>query len=529
MTLRTRIVHVALLSLLCLSTTVRSARADDPDPHFENVQSALAAWDLDTAKREATAVAESPQRDVANGVIAVYEGRYAEAESLLAGALAGGALPGGGPTDEARHYLTLARGSTKALADAITLTSDDGTVVAVFASEKDALIAPYLFDAMTTARKALGDDLGVWPSHAVRFEFLDDPLKLAMVTPLSADNIRTTGTVGVTKYRRIMMVSPRIMLFGYGWLDTAVHEYVHYLVTLRTKNNAPVWLQEGLAKLLETRWRREQPESLSGPMAYRLHKAIVEDELVTLEAMYPSVAMLPSQELAALAYAEVQTMLELLRERRGAPGLALLLDRVAAGDDAKDALATAWGDDFAAFMHEWKRVTRKRTARGEDGPLAKREFKEDDGPPPEALGDIFSHLGGGKARQHARLGTLLQQRDHDAAASMQYEKARAADARARKDPLLSRRLGHLYSTLGAFDRAAPLLDIAAAAEPDDANLAAAQGRAKLRTGDHDGAREALGRALRVNPFIPSLHCDLAQLAPDEASRLRETAHCKPGH
>ena len=36
-----------------------------------------------------------------------------------------------------------------------------------------------------------------------------------------------------TKYRRIMMVSPRVMLYGYGWIDTAVHEYVHYVVTLR--------------------------------------------------------------------------------------------------------------------------------------------------------------------------------------------------------------------------------------------------------------------------------------------------------
>ena len=27
------------------------------------------------------------------------------------------------------------------------------------------------------------------------------------------------------------------MVHGYGWLDTAVHEYVHYLLTLRTGSN----------------------------------------------------------------------------------------------------------------------------------------------------------------------------------------------------------------------------------------------------------------------------------------------------
>lgn len=520
-----RLVQAAAIAIAMLASPA-NVRADDPNPHFEEVQSALAAWDLPTAKSEAEAIPSGPQRDVADGVIAVYEGNYERAESLLGGALAAGDLPEGGPTEEAKHYLALARGSTKAMADAITVRSDDGTVEAVFADEKDALIAPYLFEAMAKAREVLGDELGVRPDHAVRFEFLDDPLKLAMITPLTTENIRTTGTVGVTKYRRIMMISPRIMLFGYGWLDTAVHEYVHYLITLRTKNNAPVWLQEGLAKLLETRWRTDTPEALAAPIAYRLNKAIVADELVTLEQMYPSVAMLPSQELAALAYAEVQTMLELVRQRRGAAGIERLLDRVAAGDDAKDALATAWGDDFEAFMTEWKRVTRRRTAAGVEGPLATREFKEGDDAPAEELGDVFSHLGGGKARQHARLGTLLQQRDHAVAATMQYEKARAEDARARTDPLLSRRLGKLYNELSFFDRAVPLLDIAAKDKPEDANLAAAQGHARLKTGDTEGAREAIDRALRVNPFIPTLHCDLVELAPDEATRTREQSYCR---
>jgi tetratricopeptide (TPR) repeat protein len=399
-------------------------------------------------------------------------------------------------------------------------------VEAVFADAKDAMIAPYLFEAMAQAREVMGEVIGIRPDHPVRFEFLDDPAKLAMVTPLSVDNIRTTGTVGVTKYRRIMMITPRVMLYGYGWIDTAVHEYVHYVLTMRTQNQAPVWLQEGLAKLLETRWRRATPDPLQGAVAFRLHTAIVRDDLVTFAEMYPSVAMLPSAERAALAYAEVETMLGLLYERKGATGIAVLLDAVADGDDAEHALGLAWGGDFDAFMREWKRVTKTRTARGEDAEIKGLVFKDDPGAtPPEQLGDVFSHLGGGSARQHARLGTLLHARGHERAATIQYEKARKADARARKDAALSRRLGKLYVELEEFRDAVPLLEIAAKGEPEDANLAAAQGRALLRSGDRDGAREALARATRNNPFIPSLHCDLAELARDETERAREKAQC----
>ena len=495
------------------------------DPALDDVDAALVAWNLPAARAALERASESPQTKVKRGVVKVYEADYADAEALLAEVLAEGSLAeGSAALEEAQHYLGLARGAQKALDQAVTRRSDDGHFEAVFASEEDALLAPYLFEAMELARERIGAVIGVVPEHTVRFEFLDQATKLALVTPLSVENIRTTGTVGVTKYRRVMMITPRVMVYGYGWIDTAVHEYVHYVLTMRTDNRAPVWLQEGLAKLLETRWRRDDAQPLDPAIAYRLHRAIVDDDLVTLSEMYPSVAMLPSAERAALAYAEVETMLGLLHERKGNDGVARLLDRVAAGDDAEAALAHAWGDTFDSFMSEWKRVTKTRTAKGEDGELSTLEFK-DGKTPPEQFGDVFSELGGGKARQHARLGALLQARGHEVAAAAQYEKARGADKRARKDPTLSKRLGKLYVKLELFAEAVPLLDIAAAIDPENANLAAAQGRARLRSGDHDGARAALGRAVRNNPFIPALHCDLAPLAPNEARRAAEQALC----
>lgn len=110
---------------------------------------------------------------------------------------------------------------------------------------------------------------------------------------------------------------------------------------------------------------------------------------------------------------------------------------------------------------------------------------------------------------------------------MQYEKARAADARARRDPTLSRRLGKLYVELERWREAVELLEIAAADEPDDANLAAAQTRALLRAGQRAAALEAADRTLRNNPFVPTIHCDLAELATDKAIVERERGLCRP--
>ncbi len=535
-------------ALLLIATPGRGAppEADAPpiaaDPTTSDAantrfNAALDAWDLDAAAAEVAEMPAGSARDVKAGVLALFRAEYPAAEALLSGALTGGQLPpASGLTQEAQHYLGLARGEQRALGPALSQRSPDGHVEVVFADARDVLIAPYLFAAMADARAALGDEIGVLPDHPIRFEILDDPAKLALVSPLTLDNVYTTGTVGITKYRRIIMISPRVLLQGYGWLDTAVHEYVHYLVTLRTRNHAPVWLQEGLAKLLETRWRSPTPLPLEPVPRKLLARGIARDDLVSFAEMYPSLAMLPSQERAALAYAQVQTMLELLREARGRAGLGLLLDQVATGAVAEDALASAWGGTFDAFYQHWKTTMRTRTA-GKTGAASLRKLHfvdpakqaakpgEDELADPSLLGDVFSHLGGGKARQHARLGVLLTLRGQLGPAARQYEQARAAEPRVAADPKLARRLGELYLQLGQPARAVPLLRLAGQDDPEQANVAASEGRALLQTGDRPAARAALLRALRVNPFIPTLHCDLARLAETTDERTREQALC----
>ena len=83
------------------------------------------------------------------------------------------------------------------------------------------------------------------------------------MSPLTEAEIETTGTIALSKYNKLMVVSPRATLFGYPWMDTLAHEYTHLVVARLSHDTVPVWLQEGIARFEQTRWRRPPEVALS--------------------------------------------------------------------------------------------------------------------------------------------------------------------------------------------------------------------------------------------------------------------------
>jgi hypothetical protein len=169
----------------------------------------------------------------------------------------------------------------------------------------DAVLAPYARDALEASYRALHDDLGFDAELPVRVEFYRSPMDLAAVSSLSQAEVARTGTIALCKWGRLMVTTPRALATGYPWLDTINHEFVHYAVSQLTHDRAPVWLQEGLAKFLERRWREPAGGRIPPAMEHLLAKALHTGHLISFDAMHPSMAKRPSAEAATLAFAEV--------------------------------------------------------------------------------------------------------------------------------------------------------------------------------------------------------------------------------
>jgi len=122
-----------------------------------------------------------------------------------------------------------------------------------------------------------------------------------------------------------MVTSPKALLRGYPWLDTVSHEFVHYLVTQKGRNNVPIWLQEGLAKFLETRWRGAPGMAVDDLSLSLLQDAAKKGEAdpVREDASLHRHAAHPGAGRAGIA--EVEAAIRLLYQRGGQTALTELV------------------------------------------------------------------------------------------------------------------------------------------------------------------------------------------------------------
>ena len=228
--------------------------------------------------------------------------------------------------------------------------------------------------------------------------------------------------------------------------------------------------------------------------------------------MHPSIAKLPTQEMAALAFAEVESAIKLLFQRGGQQALTELVAAMAGGLSDENAVAQAFGKPFPQFEQDWRADLLKprrepvSQAPGSARPLATRKlvFKED----AKKKGAAASEAGEERpsdpeAKRAVRLGEIFFARRRWAAAAVEYGKARARFPR--EVPMLARRYAFAQIQLGHMGEAESALAAAVARDPQDEAAQVLYARVLEKRGEYGKARSALEMGISVDPFDPELH------------------------
>jgi tetratricopeptide (TPR) repeat protein len=524
------------VAALLLVAASGAARASPSDAHalLGQAQEELEAWDIEGAAavlaKLTSRFPDGPETSWLRGRVLFEQGDYAEAEQAFEKAEAQGR----------GLFFALDRKLAHAAAEEVrgAAVHESAHFILRTKADKDALLAPYALDALERAWAALTRDLGYEPPGKVRVEVYDSAQALARVSPLTVAEIKASGTIALCKYNRLMITSPRALLRGYPWLDTVSHEFVHYLVTRKGRGTVPIWLQEGLAKFLETRWRGEPGMAVDEASLSLLVRAAKSGTLIPFSAMHPSIAKLPTQEKAALAFAEVEAAIRLLYLRGGQAALTALVASMADNASDEQAVARAYGKDFAQFESDWRAEVAKprvkavaqasgdRTARP---PAPKRLVFKDDvkGKGPSAPGggapDVAAEPLDAEAKRAVRLGEMMLARRRFGAAAHEYGRARKLMG-AGEVPVVSRRYAFAQLQLGNLKEAEDALQAATRKDPQDEAAQVLLARVFVARQANEPARAALEAAVSVDPFDPELHdawIGLAKNLKDDKLAARE--------
>ncbi len=501
----------ALLPLLLLLAATDAAALE---PRVVAAEEALDAWDVPAARRLAEELrAEAPgSRELANllGRVLLHDGAYEEAASLFAEA---------GSSGEDGTYLQLARDTAEVTARYEVAESEHFSFR--YPKGKDEVLVPYALDALERAHQRIGDVVGYHlpPGEKIRVEVVDDAEELARVSTLSLEAIKTTGTIAICKFNKLVITSPKALLRGYEWQDTLAHEYVHLIVTRKSRNKTPIWLHEGIAKYLETAWRGPPGLALELPSQALLRDAVKAQKLITFEAMSPSIALLPSAQDAALAFAEVFSAIEFL-QKKSDRNVEKILSGLRDGKSDQEAVAGVFGQPFARFEESWRGYLKTRPYPKESASLAELElrFKSDEGAKElkgKELKDAsergeFADIQDARARRAAHLGELLRGRGKMAAAAAKYKAA--VDRTGVEYPLLTNKYALSLLELKQSEEARAILERSIGLYPSNAQSRLLLARALMELGKVPDAEPHLIAAIGTDPFDPELHARLVEVA-----------------
>jgi len=363
----------------------------------------------------------------------------------------------------------------------------------------DAILKDDALDAVRRSDRHIAPLLGGSPPGVTRVELYPDARSFIAASSLMSSDVRTTGVVGLAKWSRLLITSPRVLSRGYDWQDTTAHEYIHIVVAHHTADNAPVWLQEAIAKYLDNRWRDGKDRfELSVRQQGLLAQALRKDDFVTFDEMHPSLAKLPTAERAALAYTQLATLMAFAFEEGGEDVLTRVLPRVREGVDPRVALAEEAGfADFAALEAGWKAWVSQLD-------LMERQLSE----LPTVLEggddlDIDPVLAEREdLAKFVTLGDILREAGHTAASLVEYAKAIPNDEP--PSPLLSNRMAQAHLDLGHLQQARSGLEQSLRDYPDFTLSRKTLGVVLKKLGEPEAAAEEMEEAFLLNPFDPEV-------------------------
>lgn len=370
-------------------------------------------------------------------------------------------------------------------------------------NERDAIIADALLAHMEAAHNELSSTFAVAmkSKKKVPIEVFPDLQSFSKVSRLSLSRFRATGTIALTLEQRLMILSPRNLVKGYSWAETAVHEYIHYLIREISPQLIPIWLHEGAAQVYQSYPYETEPQLK--PSQWGLFKKRRKaNKLLDLETLREPFPYRETPEEAELAYIQALIFVRWLDQQCG---VIPLLQSIETRKSVSRGLEECTGKSLAVLESEFvpKIMGQVEVPEGSDVEFYARSFEG---------GDLIESEGrkaDQDAQNYAQLSTELFGQGRYRASAMEMEKALSKSVVS--PPSWRRHLAISYSKSGKTDESKKVLKSVVEDYPEDAGAWYLIGEKHLSQKRWSDAWQAFLRSFFTNPFLDGLDERMAQL------------------
>ncbi|MFH1368821.1 MAG: tetratricopeptide repeat protein [Elusimicrobiota bacterium] len=361
------------------------------------------------------------------------------------------------------------------------------------ASDNDVILSSYALTALESAYEKIGASIGCYPADKILVEIYSNKEGFAAASTLGIEIVKKSGTVGICKFNRLMMLSPEALPLGFRWLDTLAHEYTHLIVNRKSSGKCPLWLHEGIARYHDTLWRLNEPLYMSPDGENHLYDARKNNKFISFKRMYPSLVYLDTQDDMSLAFAEVSSAVKFMTEEYGGAAVGSLLENIASAKDDKSGFKKALGLSQESFEGKWKKYLAGAGLHTHSGIMSDQ---------PRFSNFDENEFIGADLKGHIRLGDKMRADNLFEAAIAQYDKALQQEP---SNPVVLLKIARALNSAGRIDAAELRLKEAVDANPGYVTPYQVLGELYYGQKRYDEAARILNEAVSINPFHPLTH------------------------
>ena len=439
---------------------------------------------------------DAPVRRFYEGVAAVYRGNYRSAQEILS------AIPLEDGNKRKNFYVAYSKYMASFAAGFKEKTSEH-FILRYF--PPDEVMADYALSSLEKIRRGASSLFGWSPDGKVLVEIYPDKKSFAIASTLGEEIFEKSGTVGICKFNRIMILSPRNLALGYRWVETLAHEYTHFVINRITGYNCPLWVHEGISRWSDTVLISFSSETKTAASLYisdfssnLLSQALLRRKLIPFEKMQNSLVYLPTPDDISLAFAQVADFVDFLVSEYGAGKLHEWLNNMRFSDEKKS-FGKVFGISLESVKNRWLRR------------LSSKYGKPQEEPPTSGVPDLPLYgiksdedLITNEMTRYTRLGDELRRRGNFDAA---YEKYRQAweMGKTSRSPVVAVKMARSLIAMGRYSEAKEIMESVVGGNRNYITPYVVLYEVAQSAGNPTEVRRYLKEIFEINPFYPGVY------------------------